>query len=164
MYVSCLSCFLVCLLQPCVKGLASWLSCMWWFIVCFLSLPPRGVLGQVWCLIVSIPDLCLLSYFAIKNHGELANQLWGHWGQLIFGWQNIPVLFPENDVCFFNCWIYSSALKTRSYHWSKRYEPWPAVWSGGILFAIRLLLTNIRRWDSWWQKSCLAGMSFSTCS
>ena len=24
---------------------------------------PCGVLGQVWCLIVSIPDLCLLSYF-----------------------------------------------------------------------------------------------------
>ena len=27
-----------------------------------LSLP-IGVLGQVWCLIVSIPDLCHLSYF-----------------------------------------------------------------------------------------------------
>ena len=25
---------------------------------------PCGVLGQVWCLIVSIPDLCLLTYFA----------------------------------------------------------------------------------------------------
>ena len=24
---------------------------------------PYGVLGQVWCLIVSIPDLCLLPYF-----------------------------------------------------------------------------------------------------
>ena len=26
---------------------------------------PCGVLGQVWCLIVSIPDVCLLSYFFI---------------------------------------------------------------------------------------------------
>ena len=24
---------------------------------------PYGSLGQVWCLIVSIPDLCILSYF-----------------------------------------------------------------------------------------------------
>ena len=24
---------------------------------------PIGILGQVWCLIVSIPDLCTLSYF-----------------------------------------------------------------------------------------------------
>ena len=27
---------------------------------------PCGVLGQVWYLIVSIPDLCLLPYFIIK--------------------------------------------------------------------------------------------------
>ena len=25
---------------------------------------PCGIVGQVWCLIVLIPDLCLLSYFA----------------------------------------------------------------------------------------------------
>ena len=29
----------------------------------FLSLFPRGILGQVWYLIVSIPDLCPLNYF-----------------------------------------------------------------------------------------------------
>ena len=28
---------------------------------------PCGVLGQVWYLIVSIPDLCLLTYFERKN-------------------------------------------------------------------------------------------------
>ena len=44
-----LSCFCyafvrVCLLRPCGHF-------------------PIGILGQVWCLIVSIPDLCLLSYF-----------------------------------------------------------------------------------------------------
>ena len=30
------------------------------FIVCVTF--PFGFLGRVWCLIVSIPDLCLLSY------------------------------------------------------------------------------------------------------
>ena len=28
---------------------------------------PCGILGQVWCLIVSIPDLCHLSYFYYPN-------------------------------------------------------------------------------------------------
>ena len=28
---------------------------------------PIGILGQVWYLIVSIPDLCTLSYFVIPN-------------------------------------------------------------------------------------------------
>ena len=32
---------------------------------------PYGVLCQVWYLIVSIPDLCLLSYF--KNHQQTTN-------------------------------------------------------------------------------------------
>ena len=27
---------------------------------------PFGILGQVWCLIVSIPDLCPLSFFALS--------------------------------------------------------------------------------------------------
>ena len=32
------------------------------FFLCFVTFQ-YGVLGQVWYLIVSIPDLCLLSYF-----------------------------------------------------------------------------------------------------
>ena len=40
------------------KGLTSWLS----FVVCHF---PIGILGQVWYLIVSIPDLCTLAYFVI---------------------------------------------------------------------------------------------------
>ena len=32
-------------------------------VYCVFVTYPCGVLGQVWCLIVSIPDLCLLSYF-----------------------------------------------------------------------------------------------------
>ena len=40
-----------------VNGLTSWLS----FVMsnCDVVTFPIGILGQVWCLIVSIPDLCL---------------------------------------------------------------------------------------------------------
>ena len=34
---------------------------------CVIVTFPFGVLGQVWCLIVSIPDLCLLTYFIINE-------------------------------------------------------------------------------------------------
>ena len=30
----------------------------------FVTFPSIGILGQVWYLIVSIPDLCTLTYFA----------------------------------------------------------------------------------------------------
>ena len=32
------------------------------------SLLAIGILGQVWYFIVSIPDLCRLSYFALASH------------------------------------------------------------------------------------------------
>ena len=63
--VLCLSCFLVCSLLPCWepagKRLTSWLS----FVVLNFVVDtfPFGILGQVWYLIVLIPDLCPLSYF-----------------------------------------------------------------------------------------------------
>ena len=43
------------------KGLTSWLS----FVMfnCVFVTFPRGILVQVWCLIVAIPHLCHLSYF-----------------------------------------------------------------------------------------------------
>ena len=45
---------------PARKGLTSWLS----FVVSSVSLSlPIGILGQVWYLIVSIPDLCTITYF-----------------------------------------------------------------------------------------------------
>ena len=34
---------------------------------------PIGVLGQVWCLIVSIPDLCTLTYFGTYHKSLLIN-------------------------------------------------------------------------------------------
>ena len=47
--------------SPAGKGWTSWLACMCCLL--FFATFPCDVLGQVWCLIVSIPDLCLLSYF-----------------------------------------------------------------------------------------------------
>ena len=73
--ILCLICFrahlFICALwSPAWKGLASWLS----FVVynCeFIPFPFSGILGQVWYLIVSIPDLCTLTYFDKK---EAVNQ------------------------------------------------------------------------------------------
>ena len=52
--------------SPAGKWLASWplfvmLNCV------FVTLP-CGILGQVWYLIVSIPDICRLSYFGIDRN------------------------------------------------------------------------------------------------
>ena len=53
--------FIAALCSPAGKGLTSWLL----FVVsnCNFVTFPCGILGQVWCLIVLIPDLCHLSYF-----------------------------------------------------------------------------------------------------
>ena len=53
--------FIVALWSTAGKGLASLLS----FVMfnCVLFTFQCGILVQVWCLIVSIPDLCHLSYF-----------------------------------------------------------------------------------------------------
>ena len=76
--VLCLLClcarlFICALLSPAGKGLTSWLS----FVVSTVSLSlsqtnfPIGILGQVWYLIVLIPDLCTLTYFArMAQHSE----------------------------------------------------------------------------------------------
>ena len=50
-----------CLVSAAGKGLTSWLSfVMFIFFFCHF---PRGIRGQVWYLIVSIPDLFHFSYF-----------------------------------------------------------------------------------------------------
>ena len=56
------ACLFICALwSPAGKGLTSWLS----FVVsnCEFVTFPIGILGQVWYSIVSIPDLCTLTYF-----------------------------------------------------------------------------------------------------
>ena len=55
--------FITALWSPSGKGLASWLSFVMFYFsfVTFLF----GILDQVWCLIVSIPELCHLSYLEL---------------------------------------------------------------------------------------------------
>ena len=63
-YVSCLSCCLVCSLQPCghLLGKANLLALVYVMFSCVFSL-----FYEVWHLIVSIPDICLLLYFVVKH-------------------------------------------------------------------------------------------------
>ena len=55
--------FIAALWSPAGKGLTSWLSFV--IVNCVFVTFPCGILGQVWYLIVSIPDLCHLSYFYV---------------------------------------------------------------------------------------------------
>ena len=50
--------------SPAGKGLNSWLLLVM-FIAFVLLSHFFGILGQVWYLIVSFPDLCRLSYFDV---------------------------------------------------------------------------------------------------
>ena len=36
-------------------------------VYCIFVTFPRGILGQVWYLVVSFPDLCYLSYFYLSR-------------------------------------------------------------------------------------------------
>ena len=68
-FVLCLSCFRICsLLHGHLLGKGLALVCDVW--LCFVTFP-CGILGQVWYLIVLIPDLCHLSYFDSKNFNGL---------------------------------------------------------------------------------------------
>ena len=60
--LSCL--FIAALRSPAGKELTSRLSLVIFF--CVFVIFPFGILGQVWYLIASIPDLCHLSYFQSK--------------------------------------------------------------------------------------------------
>ena len=51
--------------SPAGTGLTSWLSFVM-FNCDFVNFP-CGILGHVWYLIVSIPDLCHLSYFELQG-------------------------------------------------------------------------------------------------
>ena len=49
---------------------ADLLALLYVMFYCVFVTFPCGVLGQVWCLIVSIPDLCLLSYYLSAYPGS----------------------------------------------------------------------------------------------
>ena len=61
-FVMLLHLFIAALRSPAQKGLTSWL--LFVMFNCIFVTFPCGILGQVWYLIVSIPDLCRLSYFS----------------------------------------------------------------------------------------------------
>ena len=61
--LSCL--FIVALWSPAGKGLTSWLSSV--MFNCVFVTFPCGILGQVWYLIVSIPDRCHLSVLSVLS-------------------------------------------------------------------------------------------------
>ena len=56
--------------SPAGKGFTTWLLFVMFYCV-FVTFP-CGILGQVWYLIVSIPNLCSLSYFSNLNILPLA--------------------------------------------------------------------------------------------
>ena len=58
--------FSAALWSPAGKRLTSLDPLVCGVLLCFVTLPCDG-LGQVWCLIVSIPDICLLSNFIQKS-------------------------------------------------------------------------------------------------
>ena len=63
----CLSYCIVCSLQPfshCWEK-ADLLALLYAMFYCVFATFPYGVPGKVWYLIVSIPDLCFLLYFAV---------------------------------------------------------------------------------------------------
>ena len=59
--------FVIAMWSPAGKGLTSWLL----FV---MSNCDVGILGQVWCLMVSIPDLCPLFYFVLINIAVVVNR------------------------------------------------------------------------------------------
>ena len=61
--------FIAALWSSAGKELTSWL--LFVMFNCVFVTFPCGILGQVWYLIVSIPDLCCLSYFEeVHKHEE----------------------------------------------------------------------------------------------
>ena len=57
--------FFAALWSPAGKGLTSWL--LFVMFNCVFVTFPYGILGQVWYLMVSIPDHCHLSYFEMRT-------------------------------------------------------------------------------------------------
>ena len=58
--------FIAALWSPAGKRLTSWL--LFEMFNCVFVTFPCGILGQVWYLVVSIPDLCGRSYFEKMNN------------------------------------------------------------------------------------------------
>ena len=68
----CLSCYIVlsvpCSLVVTCKERADFLALLYKMFFSVFVTFPYGIQGQVWQLIVSNPELCLLPYFALHTH------------------------------------------------------------------------------------------------
>ena len=64
-----------CSLAVTCREWADLLALLYVMFYCVFVTFPCGVLGHVWCLIVSIPDLCLLSYFALCTDNLLTRYM-----------------------------------------------------------------------------------------
>ena len=65
--------FIAALWSPAWKGLTSWLSFV--MFTCVFVTYPCAILDPVWYLIISIPDLCHLSYFDMSDHVCVMTQI-----------------------------------------------------------------------------------------
>ena len=65
--------YIAALWSPAGKGLTSWRLFVLFY--CKFVTFPCGILGQVWYLIVSTPDLCSLSYFKEDNYFNIARAI-----------------------------------------------------------------------------------------
>ena len=57
--------FIAALWSPAGKGLTSWF--LFVMFNCVFVTFPCVILGQVWYVTVSIPDLCIISYFKVAD-------------------------------------------------------------------------------------------------
>ena len=60
--------FIAALRSPAEKGLTPWL--LFVMFNCVFVILPCGILGQMWYLIASIPDLCQLSYYVFLTEKQ----------------------------------------------------------------------------------------------
>ena len=61
--------FIAALWSPAGKGLTSWLFFVMFIVFCHF---PNGILGQVWYLVVSIPEICIfLTFIFAANRTEI---------------------------------------------------------------------------------------------
>ena len=92
------SCFCVCLLLPCVTCWErAYLLALVGDVYCIFVTFPCGILGQVWYLVASFPDLCLLSYFKSKIINLNFLHASGHFRHLLITLANDlgSALFPK---------------------------------------------------------------------
>ena len=68
--------FIAALWSPAGEGLTYWL--LFVMFNCVFVTFPCGILGQVWYLIVSIPDLCRLSYLMHSTGIIITKQFISH--------------------------------------------------------------------------------------